>query len=172
MSGENTTIWRGTDVANGQLLATATAANRVDFNPTSLETDNGFIFSSEVSYRVSVPENPKVAGNINEVQDMGLDGIDIQLTGLFDKAATNADIDNLVTWLNEDKFILNGSNESFEKGRFGLKMDDLPQFNVVPSNTYGYVLASVKFMRQGEHKQRVGCIITLRFSGDTAGLGT
>ena len=172
MSGENVTIWRGTDVANGDLLATATAANRVDFNPTSLETDNGFIFNTEVNYRVSVPENPKVAGNINDVQDMGLDGIDIQLTGLFDKAATNADIDDLVTWLNEDKFILNGSSKSFEKGRFGLKMDDLPQFNVTPSNTYGYVLASVRFMRDGEFKQKVGCVMILRFSGNTNGLGT
>ena len=176
MAGEDVTIWRATDVASGGAKGTANAANTLSFNPTTLETANGFIFKTEIDYRNAVPENPRVAGQINEVQDMGLDGLDIQIVGLFDKASTNADIDNLVTWMQEDKFIHGGANFSAPKGRFGLDMGDFPQFNVTPTDdpsARGYVLASVRFIREGEYKQKVGVVIILRFSGDVVGgLGT
>ena len=176
MAGEDIVIWRATDVVNGGLLATATGANRVNLNPATLESSNGWIFKSEIDYRNAVPEVPKVAGQVNEVQDMGLDGLDVQLVGLFDKASTNADISNLVTWMQEDKKIHAGSNFSAPKGRFGLLMNDLPQFDVTPTDdpsARGYVLASVRFMREGEYKSKVGVVIILRFSGDiVGGLGT
>lgn len=173
MAGEDIVIWRATDVVNGGLLSTATAANRVNLNPATLESSNGWIFKSEIDYRNAVPEVPKVQGQINEIQDMGLDGLDVQLVGLFDKSSTNADITNIRTWMQEDKFIHSGSNFSAPKGRFGFLMNDLPQFDVTPAATFGYVLAGVRFMREGEYKLKVGVVITLRFSGDVvAGLGT
>jgi len=175
MAGENTAIWRATDIASGGLESNATAANKILLNPTTLETSNGYVFKTEIDYRNAVPENPKVAGQVNEVQDMGLDGLDIQLVGLFDKSTTNADISNLVTWMQQDKKIHSGVTASFPAGRFGLRIDDLPQFNVTPKddpNGYGYVLAGCRFVREGEYKRKAGVVITLRFSGDITGLGT
>lgn len=171
---ENTAIWRATDVNNGGLEATANSSNIIKLNPSTLATDNGFVFNTEINYRIAVPEIPKVGGQINEVQDMGLDGIDIQIVGMFDKADTNPDISNLVTWMQQAKTI-SGASFNFEKARFGLRMDDFPQFNVTPKadpNGYGYMLAGVRFTRMGENKKKVGYIITLRFSGDITGLGT
>jgi hypothetical protein len=52
-------------------------------------------------------------------------------------------------------------------------MDDMPQFNVTPALTFGYVLAQARIIRDGEYKEKAGLILTLRFSGDpVAGLGT
>ena len=103
---------------------------------------------------------------------MGLQGIDIQVTGqlrnLTDIVNTTGDLQKLVEWLQEDKTI----QTSFPKGRFGLRMDDMPQFNVEPSTTFGYVLAQARIIRDGEYKDKAGVIITLRFSGDPDGLGT
>ena len=63
----------------------------------------------------------------------------------------------------------------FEEGRFGLRLDDFPQLNVTPDNTpntFGYVLADVRFIRDGEHKDKVQFVATLRLSGDiTTALG-
>ena len=100
---------------------------------------------------------------------MGLQGIDVQITGqLRETASLVGDLANLVTWLQEDKT----EQTLFPKGIFGLRMNDMPQFNLTPSPTFGYVLAQTRIIRDGEYKQKAGAVITLRFSGDPQGLGT
>jgi len=171
MAGENTAIFRVT--TTGQNEGNVPADEKLLFNPTDIATNNGFVFASEVFYRNSIPENPKVAGQINEVQDMGLDGIDVQLTTRIQNSSNvspGSKMDILKKWLIEDK-----TNPVFRKGRFGLRMDDNPIFNVTPDDSsplFGYVLANIRFLRPEDHKNKVDAIITLRFSGDPVGLGT
>ena len=168
MAGENTAIWRAT-TAQGAAEASALAVNKILFNSQPIIATGSYVFNTEVNYRNATPENPRVAGQINEVQDMGLQGIDVQITGqIRQSSSTSNDLQNLVTWLQEDKTIQSG----FPKGRFGLRMDDMPQFNVEPDLTFGYVLAQVRVIRDGEYKEKSGVVITLRFSGDPQGLGT
>lgn len=168
MAGENTAIWR-TTTAQGGTEAAALAENIILFNSAPVVATGSFVFNTEVNYRNATPENPRVAGQINEVQDMGLQGIDVQVTGQIRQTSqTDQDLANLVTWLQEDKTV----QSTFPKGRFGLRMDDLPQFNVEPAITFGYVLAQTRIIRDGEYKDKAGVIITLRFSGDPQGLGT
>jgi len=171
MAGENTAIFRVT--TSGQNESSLDANELILFNPTDLATANGYVFASEVFYRNSIPENPKVAGQINEVQDMGLDGIDVQLTTRIQNSSlttASSKMGILKKWLIEDK-----TNPVFKKGRFGLRMDDNPIFNVTPDDTplaFGYVLANIRFIRPQDLKNMVDAIITLRFSGDVLGLGT
>ncbi len=168
MAGENSAIWRAT-TAQGATEAAALPANIILFNSSPVIATGSYVFNTEVNYRNATPENPRVAGQINEVQDMGLQGIDVQVTGqLRETSSTSGDLSHLVTWLQEDKTLQTG----FPKGRFGLRLDDLPQFNVEPTTTYGYVLAQTRIIRDGEYKQKAGVVITLRFSGDPQGLGT
>ena len=171
---DNTAIWRAT-AAQGADEGNALSVNIITFNSEPVVATGSFIFNTEVNYRNSTPENPRVAGQINEVQDMGLQGIDVQITGqlrrtrLTDPNQNLADRDlaHLVTWLQEDKTLQVG----FPKGRFGLRMDDMPQFNITPGTNFGYVLAQARIIRDGEYKQKAGVVLTLRFSGDPSGLG-
>ncbi len=168
MAGENTAIWRAT-VAQGADEANALAANKILFNSTPVIATGSYVFNTEINYRNATPENPRVAGQINEVQDMGLQGIDVQITGqLRQSSSLTGDLSKLVTWLQEDKT----EQTQFPKGIFGLRMDDLPQFNITPTLTFGYVLAQTRIIRDGEYKEKAGAVITLRFSGDPSGLGT
>ncbi len=168
LAGENTAIWRAT-TTEGATEAAALDANKIEFNSTPVIATGSYVFNTEVNYRNATPENPRVAGQINEVQDMGLQGIDIQLTGqLRETSATDGDLSNLVTWLQENKT----EQTTFPKGIFGLRMDDMPQFNVTPDFDFGYVLAQTRIIREGEYKEKAGVVITLRFSGDPTGLGT
>lgn len=172
---DNTAIWRAT-TAEGAEEDDAEAVNIITFNSEPVIATGSFIFNTEVNYRNSTPENPRVAGQINEVQDMGLQGIDVQITGqlrqtrLTDPSQNlpGRDLAHLVTWLQEDKTL----QDSFPKGRFGLRMDDMPQFNITPDTNFGYVLAQARIIRDGEYKQKAGVVLTLRFSGDPTGLGT
>ncbi len=166
MAGENSAIWRAVTLG---AESSASAANKILFNSSPVIATGSYVFNTEVNYRNATPENPRVAGQINEVQDMGLQGIDVQVTGqLRDTSSSTGDMSHLVTWLQEDKTVQAG----FPKGRFGLRLDDLPQFNVQPTTTYGYVLAQTRIIRDGEYKTKAGVVITLRFSGDPQGLGT
>ncbi len=168
MAGENTAIWRAT-TAQGASEGAALAVNIIEFNSQPVIATGSYVFNTEVNYRNATPENPRVAGQINEVQDMGLQGIDVQITGqLRQTSSTTQDLANLVTWLQEDKTV----QSTFPKGRFGLRMDDMPQFNVQPDTDFGYVLAQTRVIREGEYKEKAGVVITLRFSGDPQGLGT
>ena len=164
---DNTAIWRATIGNPGE--DDAVPENIILFNSSPVVATGSYVFNTEVNYRNSTPENPRVAGQINEVQDMGLQGIDIQVTGqLRNTSSTTGDLAHLVTWLQEDKTLQDG----FPKGRFGLRMDDMPQFNLTPAEDFGYVLAQTRIIRDGEYKQKAGVILTLRFSGDPVGLGT
>lgn len=168
MAGENTAIWRATTAEGGD-EGDALAENIILFNSQPVITTGSFVFNTEVNYRNATPENPRVAGQINEVQDMGLQGIDIQITGqIRQSSSVTQDLAHLVTWLQEDKTV----QTTFPRGRFGLRLDDLPQFNVTPTITYGYVLAQTRIIRDGEYKEKANIIVTLRFSGDPTGLGT
>ena len=96
-------IWRAT---NGNLTAGgASAANIVRFNEGSVN-QNGYIYKSEFDVRISVPENERISEDLNAIQDMGMDGIDITLTGMIeesDSETTNPKFVNLMTWLKRQK---------------------------------------------------------------------
>ncbi len=174
MAGENSAIWRATITGQGAENL-APADEIILFNPNSQGDNDSLMFHTEVFYRNSIPENPKVLGQINEVQDMGLDGIDVILTTrqLNSSNVTAGSVMAILRkWLIEDKTLT-----FFAKGRFGLRLNDIPIFNVQPQGSpstpeFGYVLANARFIRPQDHANKADIIITLRFSGDPTGLGT
>lgn len=173
MAGENTAIFRVTNT--GDTEGTVAANEKLLWNPTDINSNNKFVFSTEIFYRNSIPENAKVQGQLNEVQDMGLDGIDVQLVCRIQNSSNDAvgsNMEILRKWLIQDK-----TNASFPKGRFGLRLDDIPIFNNTPNGPpgadhSGYILANIRFTRPQDHKNKVDAIITLRFSGTPTKLGT
>jgi hypothetical protein len=177
MSGQSAIWWVKANATNGtEALAAADPTNSAKwsggevilFNETSVNSAGGHIFNSEFNVRNSIAENTKVDGNNNEVQDMGLDGIEVQITGLFkDVDATNNDIKKFMAWINEAK-----TTTGYTEGRFGLRIDDFPYFNMIPTKStpvYGYVLNSVRFVRDPNKENRAGFVMTLRLGGNVRG---
>ena len=74
--------------------------------------------------RNSIPENTSLLGGTNDIEDMGPDGMEVTLMGKFINNA--ADIVKLRDWWIEDKFTV-----GFTKGRFGLRLNDIPAFNLL-----------------------------------------
>lgn len=168
MANENSAIWRCSTTATAE--DDQAAADLIQFNESPVTTTGGYVHLSDVNWRISVPENERIAGNINEVQDMGLDGIDYLVTASFkntDSTASTHQLAKLRTWMATDKV-----SDNFPKGMFGLRLDDMPQFNVTPSSTYGLVLAGIHPIRDPIRGPNVaGCVIAFRYSGDAAGVG-
>ncbi len=166
MAGENAAIWQVQSGAVNGTETTATSTNTVLFNESPITASGSFIFQTDIDFRRAVPENEGVNVDNNELQDMGIEGLDIQITGRIRNADNNVStnsINKLIKWLKNGN-----TTTSYTKGRYGLRLDDLPQFSVDPTSTYGYHIRSIRFVRDGENKDQVGIILSLALGGDLA----
>ena len=168
MANENSAIWRVTTTAVSE--ASVSATEIISFNESPISTGGKNIMMSDINWRGSLPENERIGGDINNVQDMGLDGIDYLITTNI-KDSTGVGTTNalviLRNWMRQAK-----KDSTHPFGRFGLRMDDMPQFNVIPSSTYALILNGIHPIRDPNKGREVaGVAIQLRFSGDPAGLG-
>ena len=151
-------IWQVQDSAANGSQSTAGDANTIKFS-LSNTTDDTNMFGVNVTLRNSTPENTNVEGDANQIEDMGIDGIDIKITGQFRNKETG--ITKLVKWWIEDKFAT-----LFDKGRFGLELDFPTNFNVEPTSTYGYQIVNPTLEILYEKTKIAGFTITLRLGGD------
>ena len=167
MAGENVAIWEVQSGAANGLEATAGASNTQLFNPTNSSISNGaFTDEINIDFRRAVPENEAVNADNNEIQDMGIQGLDVTITGV--SGDTNNDVvANLVNKFS--KWLQDGNTTTgFTKGRFGLRLDNAPQWNVNPTSTFGYHIRTATFQYIGEKKDTVKFTISLGLGGDIA----
>jgi len=171
MAGENAALWQVQSGAGSGAEATAGDTHTIDFNATSkVPSDGPFISDIKVNFRRAVPENEGVDVDNNELQDMGVDGLDIVLEGVIgnaDNDATANAVNKLAKWIGAETGAASGNTVSgFTKGRYGLRLDNAPQWNVVPTSTYGYHIRDIQLRYEGEKKDLVFFTINLSLGGD------
>jgi len=113
-----------------------------------------------VDFRRAVPENEAVDEDNNEIQDMGVDGLDVQIVALCGNTDNDDDtnpVNKLSKWLQDGN-----STTGYTKGRYGLRLDNAPQWNVVPTATLGFNIRDVQFKYLGEKKDQ--CLVTIRIA--------
>ena len=172
MAGENGAIWQ---VQSGAANGTEATASGASVNNVALFNDTAkvvgadgvsYISDIQVAFIRAVPENEAVDADNNEIQDMGISGLDIQIDGVSgnadNDAATNL-VNKLSTWLQDGN-----TTTGYTKGRYGLRLDNAPQWNVVPTSTYGMHLRDARFQYIGEDKDRVRFTIRMALGGDIA----
>jgi len=165
MAGENAALWEVQSGAGDGTEATAGDTNTIDFNATTkVPSDGPFITSSTISFRRATPELEAVNADNNEIQDMGISGLDVILNGKIgdaDNDVTANAVNKISKWLQDGN-----TTTGFTKGRFGLRMDNAPQWNVVPTSTYGYHLRDAEFRYLGDNVDLVEFTIRLALGGD------
>ena len=163
----NSALWEVQSSAGSGSESTAGDTHTIDFNSTpKIPSDGPFISDIVLEFRRSVPENEAVATDNNELQDMGIDGLDIRLEGVIgdaDNDTTTNSVNKLSKWLQDGN-----TATGYTKGRFGLRLDNAPQWNVVPTTTYGYHIRDLKFRYMGEKRDLVHFTIRLALGGDIA----
>jgi hypothetical protein len=172
MANENAAIWEVQSGAANGTEATATSTHTQLFNPDSNKIEDGaYIDGIAISLRKASPENEAANTDNNELQDMGISGLDITLSG----TSGNADSDVAANWVNKlIKWIKDGGTTTgYKKGRFGLRLDNAPQWNVVPNGdanslgtTYGFHILNPSWEYVGERTDLVRWSLTLSLGGD------
>lgn len=160
----NSAIWRCTTLgAEG-----SNSTDIIEFNDLTL-ADNlqRGISQSNTTMTTALSVNPKPKTQTDELQDCGFAGLTVILTGSIKDPPSGglASLHKLKQWELEPKYI----DTLFPYGRFGLRMDDMPIFDLTPGTTRGYMLESVSFIRDGEVKSKASVIITLRFNASSVG---
>ena len=137
MAGENGFLWQVQASAVDGTKDTAGSDNYIAFNDTGKVPSSGaYITNIDVDFRRAVPENEAVNADNNEIQDMGIGGLDIIITGVSGNADNDSDTTNPINKLR--KWIKEGNTAtSYTKGRYGLQLDNAPQWNVIPNADKG-----------------------------------
>jgi len=165
MAGENAYLWEVQSGAANGSRSTAGATHTQAFNNTSKVPSGGaYIENIDTDLRRAVPENEAVDEDNNEIQDMGLGGLDIVITGVSgdaDNDTTSNLVNKFIKWLKDGN-----TTTGFTKGRFGLQLDNAPQWNVTPTSTYGYHIRSIQSKYIGEKVDLVEFTISLVLGGD------
>ena len=167
MANETVALWEVQASAGNGTESTATATHTQLFNPDSRKpSDGAYVTNFDIEFRRAVPEVEAVAVDNNELQDMGIHGLDVVITGL----SGDTDNDTTANMVNKfSKWLQDGNTTTlFTKGRFGLRNDRAPQWNVVPTSTYGYHIMSINLRYVGEKKDLVEFTIKLALGGDIA----
>jgi len=107
------------------------------------------------------------------IQDTGLGIVTVTITGFFDEKTSGVAkaIDDIATWM-----VQANQSTALSKGRFGLRMDDRPEFNLKPDgtapNAVGYNLITFELGEiLMEFPQEIPFVLVLQYNGDITKLG-
>lgn len=161
----NAALWQVQSGVGSGSESTAGDTHTIDFNSsTKVPSDGPFISDINIDFRRAVPENESVQEDNNELQDMGIDGLDIILEGIIgdaDNDATANAVNKLSKWIQDGNTVT-----GYTKGRYGLRLDNAPQWNVVPTSTYGYHIRDIKLQYMGEKRDLVKFTLRIALGGD------
>ena len=159
-SAAQSAIWRATSSGTEPTTQNGNE-DIIEFNSGSVVNNNGVLIQTKFTLSSSVAVN-ELPGAVDKLQDTGVQGITIYVTGSIEDPKTGGldPAHKFKQWMLEDK-----TNSSFPKGRFGLRLDDFDALDLTPGTNRGYILSNIEFIRDGETKGKLQFVATLRFNG-------
>jgi|GEM_PF-2816327 len=168
----NSCIWRATNDNAQHNCPESSVTDKIEFNAGTLPDNRGHVRSTFADLDTSIAENDKPFQPLNELQSTKLSRISFTVIGVIDNPSVNNIAKTFKIWEIEDNV-----NSVFTKGRFGLRIDDFPSFNLTPTSLAGgtprgYLLGNVHLEKDVD-LNRLTFTCQLRFNGDkgTAGSG-
>jgi hypothetical protein len=154
-------IWRVNTSPGSEPTGDTLTLDKIEFNEGAVVNANGYLTNTRFVMGSSVAVN-EMPGSIDKLQDTGVNGITIYVSGSITDPSGNGKnpAHKFKEWMLEPK-----TNTVFPKGLFGLRLDDFPVFDLTPTADRGYILTDVEFVRNGDTKGKLEFIATLRFSG-------
>lgn len=163
-------IWRssaGQENVSKQGTRAAATTDVITFSASNV-ANGKYIHQSQFDMVVAIGDNENPGFNVNELQDTGVDSMTWILTGSVGEIKNNDAFQTIKTWMLDNK-----TDSVFTKGRFGLELDDILAYNLIPTGAgatpeqaRGYIITNWIWLRDGETNGKAEFVATLRFSGD------
>lgn len=154
----NAAIWRADTLG----AEASNLSDIIEFDLDAIRPDaTAHISTTEVEFDIEPAENERAVGNISELQALGVQAVPITIAGHIQTPSSLTVTEIIKSWAFDDQV-----NTDFPKGRFGLRMDDNPIVDLVPTATLGYLISNIKLIRPVEYTGKLDSIMILRFNGD------
>ena len=160
------TIFRMTDTTDTE---NNISADKVEFDGDAQIPDSrsGTVSFSPVMSRTPT-ENPAPFQEIARKPDTGFSGNRYTLQVFFDEEfGKSLAIAKIRDWHSEE----NAIKGKFKEGRFGIRNDYRPEYDLTPNNDAGYKLIHFETTQELVFHKMVRGTIVLEFSGDPSQLG-
>jgi hypothetical protein len=161
----NAAIWRAT-LGNANAEPSGPGSDKVEFDIDNAVPDTtGHINNSEFEITSGIADNEKAFQDVNEAQFTRVETVTLQISGHIQSPITSGAAVTMKVWLLEDL-----ANDVFTRGRFGLRINDFPIFNIKPrtlasGQPRGGSISNLKFIRS-DLKGRVDFTLTFKITGN------
>lgn len=148
--------------SNGDTESTARTANEiVEFNGSSLNPDDlSYTTSFKTHYINDVSLHPNPNRHLTQIQDGKLGIIEIEIQGVFSTPDSALGITRFDAWMKNDK-----TNTSLPFGRFGIRYDNMSQFDLTPTSTTAYILYDFEVIDVDEYQDKASWVARLYKNG-------
>ncbi len=139
-----------------------TVTDKIEFNGGLVPDDASSLTTNEFELRRALGVQTRIkTPQSHKIKDTGFQGLSPVITGVIRSKSTKLAGHKWKTWLIEDQ-----DSSLFPFGRFGLRLDDTPEFNMVPKNNRGYYIENVVIRRPEGFPGRIEFTARLRFDGN------
>jgi len=125
--------------SGGDTEASVASTEKIEFSTGAAAPDaDGKMTSSSVHWVRDISVHPHPKKKLNRLQDGLLGTKEIIVVGYFTNPDTAGGITNFDVWEDDPM-----TNTAFPFGRIGIRIDDMPRFDLLPTATKGYLLHDV-----------------------------
>lgn len=164
---ENFKLWFAAGVAPNNTFATATIKMQNATSPLANLVSLIYCLPSRFAKRATDVSNALAVDPTSPDTGTGMSDVILRFT---EKREATPGVTVLSILLN--MFYQKSSDDTFEKGRFGLETTDSPDLDVLPLPTAGYKFVSFKQEPNQNNAALIIWEVTLKFLGDHTKLGT
>ncbi len=153
-------IWRDNNAEDS-----ASSGNIIEFeglDPDALTK----LGETEITVHAGLAFLKKPKGIINQIQDTFTKGVSYTIVGYVTNPKTAQAQNDMKVWAMQPKTVIT----TFPFGRFGIRLDDFPDFNVRPKATRGLMMGDIKWTNVADTKFKAAFTVDLFFYSNVAGL--
>lgn len=154
-------IWRDNN-------AEASSADKIEFDTGATPDALTKLGNTTITVLSGLAFLKKPKGSMNRIQDTFTKGVSYRLVGYVTAPKSSGAQDTTKIWAMEAKTVVT----TFPNGRFGVRVDDFPDFNVRPNANRGIMMGDLKWTLLSDTKFKAAFEVDLFFQANATGLNS
>jgi len=154
-------IWRDNNVE-------ASSSDKIEFDTGATPDALTKLGNTSVTILSGLAFLKKPKGQMNKIQDTFVKGVQFRLVGYVTDPKTAGAQDKTKVWGMEAKTVVT----TFPVGRFGLRLDDFPDFNIRQNANRGIMMGDIKWSLLADSKFKAAFEVDLFFQANSTGLNS
>ena len=154
-------IWR-----DFNLEASATGTNKIEFDTGAVPDAQTKLSNTAVTILSGLAFLKKPKAQMNAIQDTFVKGMTFRVVGYVTAPKTSGAQNTTKIWGFQAKTVVT----TFPKGRYGIRLDDFPDFNVNQNANRGIMVGDIKWTLLADSKFKAAFEMDLFFQANTTGL--